>query len=52
METGMGKLTPEEILTIMCAPEAIDEPEESDFEKGDAASEDLFIRSQIAKELN
>jgi 3-methyladenine DNA glycosylase AlkC len=49
----MEKLTREEILEIMCAPAATDEPEETDFiDDGCEMDEEIFIRRQIAKELN
>jgi hypothetical protein len=36
----MRELTREETLEILCAPESIDEPEESDFDEYDDEDED------------
>ena len=47
----MRGLTQEEILEITCAPEAVDEPEESDFIDIDELYEEAFVRSFIAREI-
>jgi hypothetical protein len=49
------KLTQEEMLEILCAPEATDEPEESDFVESDEKAEEaeeIFVNNWIEKELN
>jgi hypothetical protein len=49
------KLTDEEMLYILCAPAATDEPEEPDFiaENGlDEKSWEIFAGDWIARELN
>ncbi|MDR1377168.1 MAG: hypothetical protein LBJ22_06625 [Synergistaceae bacterium] len=51
----MKELTREEMLEILCAPEAVDEPEESDFiaeSELEERAEELFIKNWITKELN
>jgi hypothetical protein len=48
----MRELTREEMLEILCAPEAIDEPEESDFDKYDDAEEEKFVENWIEREMN
>jgi hypothetical protein len=48
----MQERTREEILRILCAPESIDEPEESDFEEYDTVEEEMFVENWIKKELN
>jgi hypothetical protein len=48
----MRELTREETLEILCAPEPIDEPEESDFVDIDESEEEKFIQNWIEKELN
>jgi len=47
----MRGLTQEEILEMLCAPEAVDEPEESDFIDSDELYEEAFVRSLIAREI-
>jgi hypothetical protein len=49
------KLTQEEMLEILCAPETVDEPEESDFvaQSGpEERAEETFVENWIEKELN
>jgi hypothetical protein len=46
------KLTKEEILEILCAPEITDEPEESDFVETDETEEEKFVKNWIEKEMN
>lgn len=44
-----------EVLEILCAPEAIDEPQEGDFlprDADDAKRDELFIRSWMLKGRN
>jgi hypothetical protein len=48
----MRELTREEMLEILCAPEAADEPEESDFVDIDEREEEKFVTDWIEKELN
>jgi hypothetical protein len=48
----MRELTREETLEILCAPEPIDEPEESDFEEYDGETEETFVNDWLEKELN
>jgi hypothetical protein len=48
----MRKLTLEETLEIMCAPEITDEPEESDFVETDELEEEKFVENWIDKEIN
>jgi hypothetical protein len=48
----MRELTREEMLEILCAPEPIDEPEESDFDEYDDETEEMFVNDWIEKELN
>jgi hypothetical protein len=48
----MRELTREEILEILCAPEPIDEPEESDFDEYDGEEEECFVQNWIESELN
>jgi hypothetical protein len=40
------------MLEILCAPEAIDEPEESDFDEYDDAEEEKFVENWIEREMN
>ena len=47
----MRELTREEILEILCAPESIDEPEESDFDEYDDEGEEMFVNDWIEKEM-
>ncbi|MDR0764300.1 MAG: hypothetical protein LBE65_01750 [Synergistaceae bacterium] len=46
------KLTREEMLEMLCAPETTDEPEESDFVEADESEEERFVENWIEKELN
>jgi hypothetical protein len=48
----MRKVTREEMLKILCAPEITDEPEESDFVETDESEEEHFVRNWIERELN
>jgi hypothetical protein len=48
----MRKLTREETLEILCAPEPTDEPEESDFVETDEPEEEKFVKDWIERELN
>ncbi|MDR1510941.1 MAG: hypothetical protein LBS53_15055 [Synergistaceae bacterium] len=48
----MRELTREEMLEILCAPDSIDEPEESDFVDIDELEEEKFVQNWIEKELN
>jgi hypothetical protein len=48
----MRELTREEMMEILCAPESIDEPEESDFVETDEPEEEKFVKNWIEKELN
>jgi hypothetical protein len=48
----MRELTREEMLEILCAPEPIDEPEESDFVESDETAEEIFVQDWIRKETN
>jgi hypothetical protein len=51
----MRELTREETLEIMCAPESIDEPEESDFiaeSDLDGAAEETFVKNWLEREMN
>jgi hypothetical protein len=48
----MRELTREEMLEILCAPEPIDEPAESDFDEYDDETEGMFVNDWIEKELN
>jgi hypothetical protein len=48
----MRELTREEMLEILCAPEAADEPEESDFVQSDETEEEHFVQNWIERELN
>ena len=47
----MHQLTQEEMLKILCAPESIDEPESLDFEDGDDAEEEMFVKNWIEREM-
>ena len=48
----MKRLTWKEIMKIVCAPIAIDEPKELDFIDGDEISEAEFVKRLIAEELS
>lgn len=48
----MNELTCEEILEVMCAPMATDEPDESDFVTSDEKAEEEFVQNWMTKELN
>jgi hypothetical protein len=51
----MRELRREEMWEILCAPEAADEPEESDFVKSsesDEKAEEAFIKNWIEREMN
>jgi hypothetical protein len=48
----MRELTQEEMLEILCAPESIDEPEESDLVESDETEEERFVQNWIESELN
>jgi hypothetical protein len=48
----MRELTRDELLQILCAPEPIDKPEESDFDEYDGEGEEMFVNDWIEKELN
>jgi hypothetical protein len=48
----MKELTQEKMLEILCAPEPVDEPEESDFVESDELEEEKFVTKWIGKELN
>ncbi|MDR2780592.1 MAG: hypothetical protein LBB28_05660 [Synergistaceae bacterium] len=48
----MRELTLGEILEIVCAPEPIDEPEESDFVETDELEEEKFVQNWIEREMN
>ena len=48
----MRELTRDEMLEILCAPESIDEPEESDFDEYGGEEEEIFVQNWIEKEMN
>jgi hypothetical protein len=46
------KMTREEILAMLCAPGAADEPEGSDFVDIDETEEEHFVQNWIEREMN
>jgi hypothetical protein len=48
----MKEPTQKEVLEILCAPEATDIPEESDFVASDEKAEETFVKNWIEKEMN
>jgi hypothetical protein len=48
----MRELTQKETLEILCAPEATDTPEASDFVESDENAEEAFVKNWIEREMN
>jgi hypothetical protein len=46
------KMTREEILAMLCAPGAADEPEGSDFVESDETAEEKFVENWIRRETD
>jgi hypothetical protein len=47
----MKSLTQDEMLELLCAPEPVDEPDESDFADADSMNT-MAIRHLLVKEMN